>query len=71
MSIITFISDFGLSDHYVSSVKASILKYNSSNHIIDISHEINKYDSNYYFLLGILFTIWIKIKTSYPIGMTS
>ena len=44
MSIITFISDFGLSDHYVSSVKASILKYNSSNQIIDISHEINKYD---------------------------
>ena len=44
MSIITFISDFGMSDHYVSSVKASILRYNSSNQIIDISHDIKKYD---------------------------
>ena len=44
MSNITFISDFGLSDHCISSVKASIFKYNSSNQIIDISHEINKYD---------------------------
>ena len=44
MSIITFISDFGMYDHYVSSVKASILKYNSNNKIIDISHDIKKYD---------------------------
>ena len=44
MSIITFISDFGMQDHYVSSVKASILKYNSNNQIIDISHDIKKYD---------------------------
>ena len=44
MAIISFISDFGLSDHYVSSVKASILKYNQNLKIIDISHNINKYD---------------------------
>ena len=44
MSIITFISDFGTSDHYISSVKASILKYNSNNTIIDISHRVKKYD---------------------------
>ena len=44
MSIITFISDFGMYDHYVSSVKASILKYNTNNKIIDISHDIKKYD---------------------------
>ena len=28
MPIITFISDFGTTDHYVASVKGSILKYN-------------------------------------------
>ena len=44
MSIITFISDFGTTDHYVASVKASILKYNPNNKVIDISHEIKKYD---------------------------
>ena len=44
MSIITFISDFGTTDHYVASVKASILKYNPNNQVIDLSHEIKKYD---------------------------
>ena len=44
MSIITFISDFGSMDHYVASVKASILKYNPNNQIIDLSHDIKKYD---------------------------
>ena len=44
MPIITFISDFGNSDHYVASVKGSVLKYNPNNKIIDISHEISKYD---------------------------
>ncbi len=44
MSLITFISDFGQSDHYVASIKGSILKYNSNIKIVDISHEIKKYD---------------------------
>lgn len=44
MPIITFISDFGNSDHYVASVKGSVLKYNPNNKIIDVSHEISKYD---------------------------
>ncbi len=44
MPIITFISDFGMSDHYVASVKGSILKYNPNNKIVDISHTISKYD---------------------------
>ena len=44
MSIITFISDFGTTDHYVASVKGSVLKYNPNNKIVDISHEVNKYD---------------------------
>ena len=44
MPIITFISDFGTTDHYVASVKGSVLKYNHNNKIVDISHEVNKYD---------------------------
>ena len=44
MSIITFISDFGRTDHYVASVIASIHKYNPNNKVVSISHEINKYD---------------------------
>ena len=44
MPLITFISDFGQSDHYVASVKGSILKHNSNIKIVDISHEIKKYD---------------------------
>ena len=43
MPIITFISDFGTTDHYVASVKGSVLKYNPNNKIVDISHEVNKY----------------------------
>ena len=44
MSLITFISDFGSTDHYIASVKASTLKYNSNIQIVDISHQIKKYD---------------------------
>ena len=44
MPIITFISDFGNTDHYVASVKGSVLKYNPNNKIVDVSHEVNKYD---------------------------
>ena len=44
MPIITFISDFGTTDHYVASVKGSVLKYNPNNKIVDIRHEVNKYD---------------------------
>ena len=44
MPIITFISDFGTTDHYLASVKGSVLKYNPNNKIVDISHEVNKYD---------------------------
>ena len=44
MPIITFISDFGRTDHYVASVEASILKYNPNNNIVNISHQIKKYD---------------------------
>ena len=40
MAIITFLSDFGESDHYAAAVKASILSVNPSLTIVDISHRI-------------------------------
>ncbi len=44
MAIITFLSDFGESDHYTAAVKAKILATNSNLHIVDISHRINPCD---------------------------
>ncbi len=44
MAVVTFMSDFGTSDHYVAAVKASILKYDPSANIVDISHDINSFD---------------------------
>ncbi len=40
MAIVTFISDFGESDHYVAAVKASILRENPGIQIIDINHSL-------------------------------
>lgn len=40
MAIITFLSDFGESDHYVAAVKAKILSINPGISIVDISHQI-------------------------------
>ena len=44
MSIITIISDFGYTDHYVAAIKASIYKLNSNLNVVDISHNIKKYN---------------------------
>jgi len=44
MAIITFMSDFGMSDHYVSAVKAKILSINPGLTIIDISHDIEVFN---------------------------
>ena len=44
MALITFLSDFGHSDHYVSAVKAKILSINPKANIVDISHEIDHFD---------------------------
>ena len=44
MAIITFMSDFGMSDHYVSAVKAKILSINPGLRIFDISHFIEPYN---------------------------
>ena len=44
MAIITFMSDFGMSDHYVSAVKAKILSINPGLRIIDISHDVDTFN---------------------------
>jgi len=44
MALITFMSDFGENDHYVSAVKAKILAINPDLSIVDISHTITPFD---------------------------
>ncbi len=44
MSIITLTTDFGLKDHYVSSVKGAILSQLPDITIVDISHQVEKYN---------------------------
>ena len=44
MPLITFTSDFGLSDHYVAKTKALVLKANPKVEIFDISHNIRPFD---------------------------
>ncbi len=44
MTLITFTSDFGQSDHYVAFTKAKILKTFPEARIIDISHDIKPFN---------------------------
>ena len=44
MAIITLTTDFGLKDHYVGSVKGAILNQLPTVTIIDISHQIEKFN---------------------------
>lgn len=44
MAVITFLSDFGYTDHYVAAVKAKILSQNPDAQIIDISHGIEPFN---------------------------
>jgi len=44
MAIVTLLSDFGLKDSYVAEMKAVILSINPSATIVDVTHEIPKYD---------------------------
>ncbi len=44
MAIITFMSDFGMRDHYVAAVKAKIISINPGLRIFDISHQIDPFD---------------------------
>ena len=44
MSIISLLSDFGIKDSYVAQMKAIILSINTKARIIDITHEIEKFN---------------------------
>lgn len=44
MSIITLLSDFGLKDPYVAEMKAVILSIHPQARIVDITHEIEKFN---------------------------
>jgi S-adenosylmethionine hydrolase len=44
LTILTLLSDFGLKDPYVSEMKGTILSLCPEVTIVDISHNINKYD---------------------------
>lgn len=45
MSLITLTTDYGSKDHFVASLKGVLLKHNPTTAIIDISHQINPYDT--------------------------
>ena len=44
MDIITLTTDMGLSDHYVASLKGTILSQNDNVQIVDISHKVRPFD---------------------------
>ncbi|GHA78094.1 SAM hydrolase/SAM-dependent halogenase family protein [Pontibacter akesuensis] len=44
MAVITFLSDFGYSDHYVAAVKAKIISLDPQLTVVDISHAIEPYN---------------------------
>jgi S-adenosylmethionine hydrolase len=44
MALITFMSDYGLEDHYVAATKGTLLSLNPQLTIVDISHEIKLSD---------------------------
>ncbi len=45
MGIITLISDWGINDYYVAAVKGMIYKFHPEAHIVDISHQIQPFNS--------------------------
>ena len=45
MRIITLISDWGLSDYYVAAVKGMIYKFHPEANIVDITHQVQPFDS--------------------------
>ncbi|MGV3539314.1 MAG: SAM hydrolase/SAM-dependent halogenase family protein [Rufibacter sp.] len=44
MGFLTFLSDFGTTEHYVAAVKAKILTLNPEQKIIDISHHVEPFN---------------------------
>ena len=45
MGVITLTSDWGTADYYIGAVKGMIYKHFPEARIVDITHEINKFDS--------------------------
>ena len=45
MGLITLVSDWGLGDYYVAAVKGMIYKFHAEAQIVDISHNIQAFDS--------------------------
>ena len=62
MPLITFTSDYGLSDHYVAKVKGYIKSTNPESTIIDVSHEIKPYD------IGHMAHVVKSVYAAYPEG---
>ena len=46
MAIVTLTTDWGIKDHYLGSVKGSLLKHLPGVNIVDISHDIPPFDIN-------------------------
>ncbi|WP_224995995.1 S-adenosyl-l-methionine hydroxide adenosyltransferase family protein [Cesiribacter sp. SM1] len=56
MAIITFMSDFGTTDHYVAAVKARMMAIRTDQMIVDISHHIEHFNiAHGSFVLGNVF----------------
>ena len=47
MAIITLLTDYGESDHYVAALKAKILSINPVLRIVDITHQVPSCDIAY------------------------
>jgi len=61
MSVITFMSDFGTTDHYVAAVKASIVSQKSDQVIVDLSHDIRPFD------IGHASTLLKQVYKEFPV----
>lgn len=71
MALITFMSDFGYTDHYVAAVKARILQIEPSIHITDISHNIDFFDlAHGSYVLNAVFRDF-PLETVHLIGINS
>src|SRR5688500_6784420 len=44
MAVITFLSDFGYTDHYVAAVKAKLLSQDPECKVVDITHAIEPFN---------------------------
>lgn len=45
MGILTFTSDYGLSDHYVAAVKGAVYSQLPEARIVDVSHQVSPFDT--------------------------